>query len=130
MKMNSFAPGKLLHMLKPGFISLLLFSAILISNGCKTKQDSNKQTLTESMVQNLTDKGFVKAKILFDSVSEAPCDYMIRRKDGSLLEPLGLADSLKQDNLNIWIKFEYSRRVSRCENSMPVVIEDVRVGSP
>jgi hypothetical protein len=108
----SYSKTLSLSMLLGGFIAL---------QGCATK-DSISKTDDTAMIQ----AGFASGSIFFQKDKETPCDYLIKLDDGSLLEPAGLGEEFKKDGLKIWVQYAASRRVSLCENSMPITISEIK----
>ncbi len=103
----------------------LFFSIILggffALQGCATKDSISKTDDTA-----MTQAGFVSGSILHQKDKEAPCDYIIKLDDGTLLEPAGLGEEFKRDGLKVWVQYAASRRVSLCENSMPITISEIK----
>jgi hypothetical protein len=99
----------------------LLLAAFIASQGCATK-DSISKTDDTAMIQ----AGFVSGSILHQKGKETPCDYLIKLDDGSLLEPAGLGEEFKKGGLKVWVQYAASRRVSLCENSMPITIGEIK----
>lgn len=89
-------------------ISFLLLIALSLNNckSSKAQSDSKNSETEKEMLSN----GFHKGTIVDYSV-EKGCTFLIKREEtGELLLPLKLEDRLMHDNLNVWFKYEYSRR--------------------
>ena len=65
-------------------------------------------------------------KILLTNPDGVSLNYIIKLDDGALLEPAGLGEEFKRDGLKVWVQYAASRRVSLCENSMPITISEIK----
>lgn len=116
------------------FIKVLLTLFFLISlNACCTKKNNTpqvKENVEESKVSNddeLIKSGYKKAYIVFNDQKDDPCKYLIQIDDYLLLEPLQeLENNFKISDLSVWVKYHPQRRMSRCANSQPIEIIDIK----
>ena len=89
-------------------ISFLLLIALSLNN-CKSSKSQNNSKNTETEKEMLSN-GFHKGTIV-DYSAEKGCTYLIKRDEtGELLLPYKLEDQFMHNNLEVWFKYEYSRR--------------------
>ncbi len=105
---------------------LLLFTVFLSISACcskknKTIEVSKDEVITEN---EMIEAGYKKATIVYFAQKEAPCDYLIQVDDNTnLFEPQKeLENDFKENNKPIWIKYQFQRRMSRCESAQPIGI--------
>ena len=68
-----------------------------------------------------------KAGVIFKPEDIAGCDYVIKMEDGRVLEPINLVDSLKKNNLRIWLRYHPAEtQVSVCMMGAIVMLDDVQ----
>lgn len=73
---------------------------------------------------DFTSEGFIKVEF---NRSEK-CNFLITSLTGEVFETESLPeDILKNKSKFFWIKYHALRRMSKCENSMPIQITDYRL---
>lgn len=87
----------------------LLFLMALSLNHCKeSKTVSNSGNIQTE--KEMLSEGYHKGTIV-DYSAEKGCTYLIKRDEtGELLLPYKLEDQFMHNNLEVWFKYEYSRR--------------------
>src|SRR5438105_11886933 len=83
---------------------IVLFLFIVFAISCH-KKTSMAVIQTDEELRNLN---YVPAKIILQT-ELAGCGYMLALEDGKMLEPLNLNDTLKQNNLKIWVKYHIEK---------------------
>ena len=69
---------------------------------------------------------FVPAKVVLQS-ELAGCTYLLALEDGKMLEPVNLHDTLKQNNLRLWVKYQVEKSaMSVCMVGKMVRIDTVK----
>ena len=102
-------------------ISTVLFIVLLFVS-CHKKVTS---AITQTDVE-LRSLNYVPAKVVLQT-ELAGCGYMLALEDGKMLEPLNLADTLKQNNLRLWIKYHIEKNaMSVCMMGTIVKVDDVK----
>lgn len=114
------------------FKKLLFILFALSFSTCKVavKQESNNETkkgnLDAVSVKKMLNDGFKKAYLIVDKTKELPCRYLIQVENGSLLEVINMKEEFKTNNTLIWVKYYPQRRMSTCNNAMPVKITAIK----
>lgn len=83
------------------------------------KDDSNK-------INKLKAAGYTFGKIV-DKTGLDGCSFVIQTQDSSFLEPIGLEDQYKKNQLSIAFKYRPSRAMSTCMMGKPAVISEVKL---
>ena len=106
--------------------SLLLFTyLVLLTGACHgTKQlDAASTTLEKDMLT----KGYQKGILVSDG-EESPCPFLIsiETDQSYMLDPLNIDAFSEVHSDSIWVKYIPLRQKSRCPNTLPVQIEDLK----
>ena len=117
-------------MMKYGLLILVVIALGFFS--CKAKETKNveEKQSTEVKVKENKDylsKGFKKGIIIINEKSDT-CKYLIKlHETNEVLEPFKeLSKDYINDKLVVYIKFNRQRRMSRCENTTPVEILEIK----
>ena len=103
-------------------ISTILIAIVLLSISCH-KKTSTVIIQTDEELRNLN---YIPAKVVLQT-ELASCGYMLALEDGKMLEPLNLNDTLKQNNLRLWIKYHVEKNaMSVCMMGTIVKVEDAK----
>lgn len=110
------------------FIILLLFFLSACCTRKKTtdtiKEEQQPAAVNEEV--NWASKKYAVG-VVVKSDGIAGCDYIVKLEDESVLEPLNLADSLKKNNLKLWIRFHQAKnQAGICMMGEIVTIDDVK----
>jgi hypothetical protein len=107
-------------------ISLLFLMAFSLNN-CKNSKAVNQGDNTQVEKQMLSD-GFHKGAIV-DYSAEKGCTFLIKREEtGELLLPYKLEDQFMQNNLEVWFKYGYSRRVQGdCLKGITITLGEIKI---
>ena len=101
---------------------LLLFGIILFLFSCH-KKTTPALVINHEEWQSLN---YSHAKVILQT-ELAGCGYMLALDDGKMLEPLNLNDTLKRNDLKIWVKYHVDKNaMSVCMMGTIVKIEDVK----
>jgi hypothetical protein len=107
-------------------ISLLLVIAFSFAT-CKSQKEptSNAGVKTE---KEMLVQGFVKGTIV-DYSKEKGCTYLIKNDEtGELLLPMKLEDRFLVNNLEVWIKYGYSRRPQgSCLKGITITLGEIEI---
>ncbi len=76
------------------------------------------------MEKRYLDKGFEKA-IVIKTGLEAPCSYLIKLDNNTLLEPQNLDQTFQSDHLAVWVSYQRQKRKSSCNNAQPVRVTGI-----
>ncbi|NNL80246.1 MAG: hypothetical protein HKO67_07140 [Flavobacteriaceae bacterium] len=113
--------------------TFLLGSLVLIS-GCNaakevTDEQQNRQQMTEQNTKDYSSEGFSKIMMVLSEESECPF-VMVLEESKERLDPLNLDEGkfseLKNAEQEAWIKFRRLRRTSRCPNTSPVQLLEIK----
>jgi hypothetical protein len=120
MKINLITQQKFL-------LTGLLFLMVFSLNNCKNSKAVNKSDNTQTEKQMVSD-GFHKGTIV-DYSAEKGCTFLIKREEtGELLLPYKLEDQFMQDNLEVWFKYEYSRRPQGdCLKGITITLGEIKI---
>lgn len=113
--------------------SFLLGSLILVS-GCNatkevTDEPQNRQQMTEQNTKDYSSEGF--SRIMMVRSGESECTFvMVLEETKERLDPINLDEGkyseLKKADYEAWIKFRRLRRTSRCPNTSPVQLLEIK----
>ena len=85
--------------------------------------------ITSSILQTddeLRSLNYIPAKVVLQTEMDG-CGYLIALEDGTLLEPINLNDTLKQNSLKIWVKYHTEKKgMSVCMMGKMVRIDDAK----
>ena len=72
--------------------------------------------------------GFVEG-IIIDYSYEKGCTFVIKKVEtGELLLPLRLEEKFQEDQLKVWIKYEYSRRQQgSCLKGITITLGEIKI---
>lgn len=120
MKFNLIKQQKFL------LVSLLFLMAFSLNN-CKNSKAVNQGDNTQNEKQMIAD-GFHKGTII-DYSAEKGCTFLIKREEtGELLLPYKLEDKFSQNNLEVWFKYQYSRRVQGdCLKGITITLGEIKI---
>jgi len=69
---------------------------------------------------------YIPAKVVLQT-ELAGCGYLLALEDGRMLEPTNLSDTLKQDQLRLWVKYHAKKNaMSVCMMGTPIIVDDVK----
>ena len=72
-------------------------------------------------------QNFIAVKVVLQT-ELAGCNYLLAQENGKMLEPLNLADSLKQNDLHLWIKYHAEKNaVSVCMMGTIITLDEVKI---
>lgn len=111
-------------MLKNVFVIILF--VVMSCNSTKNQKTNTTENLSEQ--KNMIADGYIKG-IIISSTKDNDCPYVIKIQidnEFQFVEPVDLPDDLKQDGEVIWFKYTPSRRIQRCDNANPVIINDIK----
>lgn len=102
---------------------LFFLSLIMLALSCHKKTTSTG-VITDDELRN---QKYVPAKVVLQT-ELAGCGYLLALEDGKMLEPTNLNDTLKQNNLRLWIKYHVEKNaMSVCMVGTIVKVEDVKL---
>jgi hypothetical protein len=101
---------------------LILFIGIICFSSCRER----KNTVYSIENETAEREGLTSATVR-DFAGLDGCGFLIVLKDSSRLEPVGLADSLKQNELKLWIRYKPENDyMSICMGGTPVRLTEAR----
>lgn len=87
------------------------------------KKTTPVAVITDSELQALN---YIPAKVTSQS-GLAGCGFMLILEDGQMLEPVNLNDTLKQDQLRLWVKYQVEKKgMSVCMMGTMVRVQDAK----
>ena len=107
-------------------IGFLFLMALSLSNCKNSKSASNSDTI--QVEKEMLSNGFHKGTIV-DYSAEKGCTYLIKREDTEeLLLPQRLEDQFLKNNLEVWFKYEYSRRMQGdCLKGITITLGEIEI---
>jgi len=107
-------------------ILISIFSCFL---SCTTTSKTLAQATDSTTKQQAIDyekQGYIPAKVIRYAVDG--CQYLIELRSGKHLEAVNMAQELKQDQLEIWIKYGFTKQTtSICMGGDIVTITDYKI---
>ena len=107
----------------------ILFLAIVligISSCCTHKKTTAAVEPAKTQAVNYEKEGYTKVTVLHYTIDG--CQYVLQLADGKKLEPQNLAEELKVDKKELWVKYEIVRgAASICMAGEIVKITDYKV---
>ncbi len=89
----------------------------------------NKKTAITIAENDFSKQNYIPAKVVLQT-ELAGCGYMLALEDGSMLQPINLNDTLKQNDLKLWIKYRHEKNaMSVCMMGVVVKIDEVKLRS-
>jgi|688.fasta_scaffold16343_12 hypothetical protein len=97
-----------------------IFALIFINMSCKTGNNPQE----ESKNIDYSQEGFTKV----EWVKSDLCGFILSTKSGERFEIENMADEiLKNKSQMVWIKYHALRRMSKCENTTPIIITEYKL---
>lgn len=105
---------------------LLLFASIIfLLTSCCTKEKSQTVNNAQSD-EHWKELKYVEGEVFLPE-GMAGCSYLLKLQDEKILQPLNLADSLKQENLKLWIRYHPEKsKMSVCMMGTIVTLDDIQ----
>lgn len=103
-------------------ISMVLMVIVLLFTSCHKKTS----VIIIQTDDDLRSQNYVPAKVVLQT-EIAGCGYLLALEDGKMLQPLNLNDTLKSNDLKLWIKYHPEKNaMSVCMMGAIVRIDDVK----
>lgn len=102
--------------------NILLVVLIVLMISC------HKKTTTAIMQTDdeLRTLNYIPAKVVLQTEMDG-CGYLLALEDGTLLEPVNLNDTLKQNTLRLWVKYHTEKKgMSVCMMGTMIRIDDAK----
>lgn len=110
-----------------------IFVLIIVTTFCTACSSQQKNTANANENQpkistEMIQDGFHLANIVKIENKDFPCHFLIKLNDNNiLLEPLHpLAVEFHKNQEAVWVKYHPQRRMSRCGDTQPVEIIDIK----
>lgn len=105
-------------------VLLMISFALILSSCCTSKKSQIKNnTLSEEHWKELK---YVAVEVFLPE-GMAGCSYLLKLENETILQPLNLADSLKHEKLELWIRYHpEKKRMSVCMMGTIVTLDDIQ----
>lgn len=101
---------------------IVLVSIIALTIACH-KKTTPALAQSDNELRNLK---YIPAKVVLQTGLDG-CGYLLALDDGKMLEAINLSDTLKKNDLKLWIKYHPEKNaMSVCMSGMVVRIDDVK----
>lgn len=109
------------------YIVLIMVVVTIGFYSCKAKETKKVEQKMVVKEKNLLADGFKKGIVVLNPTSET-CSQLIKLKDSNeVLEPFKkLSSEFNIDKLVVYVKFIRQRRMSKCENTQPVELLEIK----
>ena len=113
-------------------ISTLLF--LMVASGCDStkstaKEDAASEKTSTVMNEKMVNEGYSEGTITYSKNSKCPV-IIIKEDTKEQLDPINMDDSkfvsFKNDGNKIYFKFRRLRMMNRCDEALPISLEEVK----
>jgi hypothetical protein len=106
-------------------LSISIFTIGMVSC-CSTKKTTATTDTTKQQAPDYAKEGYVKATVIHLELDG--CNFLLKLDSGKRLEAIGLPEELKQENMQVWIKYVPNKDVmSTCMAGDIVKLTDYKI---